>query len=99
VVIEALSKGKLVIAFAQTGPKEILEHYERWLIKNKNLKLVAPNLLLVEINNPLRLAERLAYFSDNPNMIENYTAHAVEFVTENYNLAETKKRLAEILLV
>lgn len=99
VVIEALSKGKLVLAFAQTGPKEILEHYERWLVKNKGLKPLAPNLQLVEINNALHLAEQMAYFADNPDLIKTYTQHAAEFVTENYNLAETKKRLAAILLV
>ncbi len=99
VVIEALSKGKLVLAFAQTGPKEILEHYERWLIKNKDLKPLAPNLQLVETNNALHLAEQIAYFADNPDLIKTYTQHAAEFVAENYNLAETKKRLAAILLV
>ena len=99
VVIEALSKGKLVLAFAQTGPKEILEHYERWLIKHKNLQPIAPHLQLVEINNAAHLAEQMAYFTDNPTLIKTYTQHAAEFVTENYNLVETKKRLAEILLV
>lgn len=98
VVIEALSRGKLVIAFAQTGPKEILEHYERWLVKNKKLELPEPNLLLVEPNNAMSLAERMAYFADNPRLVETYTQDAAEFVAQNYSLTETKKRLLEVLL-
>jgi hypothetical protein len=54
---------------------------------------------LVEINNAAHLAEQMAYFTDNPALIKTYTQHAAEFVTANYNLVETKKRLAEILLV
>ncbi len=98
VVIEALSLGKLVIAFEQTGPKEILEHYERWLIKQKDFTPKEPLWLLVEANNAMSLAERIAYFADNPHEVETYTKHAAEFVRENYSLAETKKRLLETLL-
>jgi len=98
VVIEALSLGKLVIAFDQTGPKEILQHYERWLQQKKNLEITEPHLLLVETNNAMSLAERVAYFADNPSLVEAYTKHAAEFVQQNYSLAETKKRLLEVLL-
>lgn len=99
VVIEALSLGKLVIAFDLTGPKEILEHYERWLIKEKNFKPREPRWLLVEAHNAMSLAERIAYFADNPQELENYTKNAAEFVRQNYSLEETKKRLLETLLV
>jgi len=99
VVIEALSRGKLVLAYNQTGPKEILEHYERWLQQTKNLSFKEPHLLLVELNNAMSLAERMAYFADNPSEVHLYTKYAAEFVAENYSLAETKKRLAEVLLV
>jgi len=98
VVIEALASGKLAIAFAQTGPKEILEHYERWLGQHKKLELPEPGLLLVEPNNAMSLAERVAYFADNPNMVELYTKNAAEFVAQNYSLAETKKRLLEVFV-
>lgn len=98
VVIEALSLGKLVIAFDQTGPKEILEHYERWLIKTKGFAPKEPLWLLVEANNAMSLAERIAYFADNPHEVEIYTAHAAEFVRKNYSLDETKKRLLETFL-
>ena len=98
VVIEALSLGKLVIAFEQTGPKEILEHYQRWLQQKKDLVVTEENQLLVESGNAMSLAERIAYFADNPSEVEKYTAHAAEFVEQNYSLAETKKRLLEVLL-
>ena len=98
VVIEALSRGKLVLAFAQTGPKEILQHYERWLLKNTDAQLSEPDLLLVEPNNAMSLAERIAYFADNPREVETYTKHAAEFVAQNYSLAETKKRLLAVLM-
>jgi glycosyltransferase involved in cell wall biosynthesis len=98
VVIEALSLGKLVIAFDQTGPKEILEHYERWLLKNKDFQPKEPHWLLVEPNNAMSLAERIAYFADNPSEVKQYTQHAAEFVQQNYSLEETKKRLLAVLM-
>lgn len=98
VVIEAFSRGKLVLAFDQTGPKEILQHYQRWLQKNKSVVLTEPNLLLIEANNSMSLAERIAYFADNPSAVEGYTKYAAEFVAQNYSLEETKKRLLEVLL-
>ena len=100
VVIEALSRGKLVIAFAQTGPKEILEHYHRWLTKKfpeEAAFTTGENWLLVEPNNAMSLAERLAYFADNPDVTALHTKAAAQFVAENYNLAETKKRWLEVL--
>lgn len=98
VVIEALALGKLVLAFDQTGPKEILEHYERWLIKEKEFQPTEPHWLLVETNNAMSLAERIAYFADNPHEVEKYTEYAAEFIQQNYSLDETKKRLLETLL-
>ena len=68
------------------------------MLKNKQPELPESELLLVEPNNAMSLAERMAYFADNTNLVSLYTAHAAEFVAQNYSLEETKKRLLEVLL-
>ncbi len=97
VVIEALACGKLVIAFDQTGPKETLKNYINFCQKS-GISIEDPNILLCETGNAMTLAETIAYFADNPQKTSILTENAHAFVKKHYNLAETKKRMLEILL-
>ena len=91
IVIEALSLGKPVIAFDQTGPKQILESFSRY-------SKIPTGLLLVEKNNAMSLAEKIAFFADNPAEIKPIIEKSRQFVFEKYNLKETKKQLLKILI-
>ena len=97
IAAEGLACNKLVIAFSQTGPREILTGYHHWLIKQGFITKNTPNPLLIEANNLQALAEAITYFADNPKAARPYTTHAREFIAKNYNLKETKKRLVDVL--
>ena len=97
IAAEGLACNKLVIAFNQTGPREILTGYHNWLIQNKFIPKHTPNPLLIEANNHQVLAETITYFADNPAAALPYTTHARQFIEQNYNLKETKKRLVAVL--
>jgi glycosyltransferase involved in cell wall biosynthesis len=91
IVIEALSLGKLVLSFDETGPREILKNYGHFL--NTSI-----DLLFVDSQNSMSLAERIGYFADNPEASIPYTQKARLFVEQNFSSEETKKRLIEAIL-
>lgn len=91
IVIEALSMGKLVLSFDETGPREILKNYGHFLQKSTEE-------LLIEKKNSMSLAEKIGFFADNPEKIKIYTEKARAFVEKNFSNQETKKRLIEALL-
>lgn len=95
VVVEALTLQRPVIAFEQTGPKEILENFYRYLGK-QGLEMQT-NPFLVEPNNAMSLAEQIGAFADKPESILKTCSLSREFVAKNYPLSDTKKRLLEIL--
>ena len=95
VVVEALSLRRPVIAFEQTGPREILENFYRYL--GKNGVAMKTNPFLVESNNAMSLAEQIGYFADKPTEILKTSQVSRDFVSQNYPLSDTKKRLLEIL--
>ncbi len=97
IAVEGLACHRLVIAFDQTGPREILSGYHQWLLKKGHLPANTPNPLLIEANNSMTLAETLAYFADKPHEAAIYIQHGREYVEANYHLQETKKRLVELL--
>lgn len=97
IAVEGLACHRLVIAFDQTGPREILSGYHHWLIKKGHLPPNTPNPLLIEANNSMTLAETLAYFADKPDEAALYMKHGREYVEANYHLKETKKRLVAVL--
>ena len=97
IAIEGLSCNKLVIAYDQTGPREILTGYHQWLIRKGYLNKNELNHLLVPANNVEALTERLIYFLDNPKSVATYSEHAREFSETNFSLTETKKRLVDVM--
>ena len=97
IAAEGLACNKLVIAFNQTGPREILTGYHNWLIKQGIIAKNSSNPLLIEANNSQILAETIQYFAENPEMALPYATHSRDFITQNYNLQETKKRLVDVL--
>jgi len=99
VATEGLASNKLVLAFDQTGPREILNGYHQWLIQKGHLKPNTPNPLIIEANNAMSLAETIAYFADNPSKAAVYTKYGRTFIERHYSLSETKKRLVDVLTV
>ncbi len=93
VVIEALSLGKLVIAFDQTGPREIIRQYLKEFSALSNEEIP-----LVEVNNAMSLAESIGFFADNPESVKKLTQKAQSFVKKHFDLEITKKHLMDILL-
>lgn len=90
VVIEALAMNTMVISFDQTGPKQILESFCKSIKKSQEV-------LLVEPENAMSLAERIGFFADNPDQIEDFIENGRSFVEKNYNLEHTRKHLLQIL--
>ena len=91
IVTEGLAMGKLVLAFDQMGPRDILKNFARFC----NLS-VQP--LLVEKNSAEDLAKKIQFFTENPEMVAEFTKNSRVFVEKNYPLSETKKRLMNILV-
>ncbi len=91
IVIEALALGKLVLAFDETGPREILKSFAH------DLKLVSVPLL-VERKNSMSLAESIGRFADHPEEALPFTQKSRSFVAKHFSLAETKKRLLSVIL-
>ena len=90
VVIEALALGKLVIAFDETGPREILNAYINFLG-------VHSNLLLVPQKDTGVLAERINYFVKNFSEAKPFMERGREFVESRYSLEETKQKILQQL--
>lgn len=91
VTIEALSQGKMVVAFDQDGPKQVIESFAKFAKAN-------PELMLCEVGNAMTLAEKIGYFADNPDETEIYTKNARKFTEKYFDFVETKKRILNLLL-
>jgi|GEM_PF-1198915 len=96
VTTEALAMGKLVLAFDETGPREILQQFERFLVEKTKEPL--PCALRIPPGNAMSLAETIGYFADHANEVPRFTQEARAFVEKTYPLSETKKRLLNLFL-
>ncbi len=96
IVTEGLSMGALVIAFNLTGPKQILSGFQNFYEKETGERL--PESLLVEPESAMSLAEKIAFFADNPEAVQKITAQTRKYVERQYPLQETRKRMLNVLL-
>ena len=96
VVIEGLACGKLVIAFDEVGPREILQAFEAFV--NQQSKEPPSEKLRVAKQNSQALAQKIQYFTQYPLELQKYTTLARSFVEQNFDLQNTKKRLLNVLL-
>ena len=94
VVIESLACGKLVLSFNQTGPKEILENFEKFVLKQTGLQEI--QTLRCDINEHA-LAEKIKYFIANFDQTNLFTQNARKFVETNFDFRETKKGLLNVI--
>ncbi len=103
VVIEALALGKLVLAFDEVGPREILKEYEEFLGKCESHSLTKREShpptgdLRVKCRNSKILAKQIEYFLENPSLISFYTKRGRAFVEGRYSLERTKKGLVGVI--
>ncbi len=95
VVTEALAMKKMVLSFDQTGPREILQNYYYYL--GREGVSLKENPFLVTLKDSNELAEKIKFLSENSESCRTLSERGREFVSKNYNLKETKKRLLEIL--
>lgn len=89
VVIEALALGKLVLAFDETGPREILHAFIASL-KNTSHTLITPS------KNVKALAAKILYFMEHAEEAQKIMKSAQAFVKKKYCLKTTKRRLLNI---
>ncbi len=91
VAIESLAVGTMVISANQDGPRQILRTYATAIN-------VPAAVFLVEQNTPRALADKISSLKQVEKDLPVFTAGGRDFVVQNYNLAESRKRLFELLL-
>jgi len=99
IVVEALVLGRLVFVFNETGPREIIRNFERFIQQQEGMSPYQFDkipTLLVESKNPMSLAETIGFFADHPTEAEIYLRHAQSFVAKNFSITETKKRFLNL---
>jgi glycosyltransferase involved in cell wall biosynthesis len=92
--------GKIVLAFDQTGPREILDHFVRFIEEKRGEKItddVGKNPLLITPNNSMALAEKIGFLADHPEILDIFRPFAREFVEKNYSSEVTEKMMVKIL--
>lgn len=90
VVTEGLAIGKIVLAFDQMGPRDILQNFARF-------SDLSAQPLLIKKNSAKDLVKKIQFFAENPDIMTDYVKNSRNFVEKNYSLTETKKRLMNIL--
>lgn len=98
ITIEGLSVGKLVIAFNETGPREVLEQFYSYCQKQGEKDLAPIEKILVKSCDPVHLAKAIEYWHTNPEKMAAFTRHARTFIEAMYPLQDTKKRLIQLSL-
>ncbi len=90
IVIEGLALNKLVLAFDQMGPRDILENFARFCD-------LPVHPLSIKKNSVDDLINKIKFFAENQELIQKYVKNSRKFIEKNYSLSETKKRLMNIL--
>jgi glycosyltransferase involved in cell wall biosynthesis len=96
VVIEALACSRLVLAFNETGPREILQNFEQFCLKKTGQKSLPS--VRIEKQSVENLVEKIKFFMQNFEQTKVFTNNAREFVKQAFALETTKKRLLNLLL-
>jgi len=91
VAIESLAVRRLVIAFDETGPREILRFFEEFVCRKFGKKSIES--LRVEPRNFRALAEKIRFFAENPKKTAEFLSCSREFVEKNFDFRETKKAM------
>ena len=92
VAIEALAANKLVIAFDEIGPAEILRSFENFCADGK---------FKIEFTfrcekSARALAKKILFFAENPQNLQ-FCKLGRDFCEQNFSIFETKKRMRAIL--
>lgn len=97
VVIEALACSRFVLAFDETGPREILQNFEQFCLKRAGKKTIPS--IRVEKLSVENLVEKIRFFAKDFKQTKVFTDNARDFVKKSYSLDTTKKRLLNLLLL
>lgn len=96
VTIEGLAMGKLVLAFDETGPREVLEQFIHFCGKN-DIELQREHILTKSCD-ATALAKQVEYWYQHVDEMKVYMKHARPFIEEVFPLEYTKKRMVELFL-
>ncbi len=96
VVIESLACSRLVLAFNETGPREILQNFEQFCLRKSGKKSIPS--ILVKKQSLEDLVEKIRFFTKDFEETKLFTPNAREFVEKSFSLDTTKKRLLNLLL-
>ena len=89
VVIESLALGRVVVSFDETGPREILKSFESFC--------GAPSGLFRCEKSEIAIAEKIEMAVKNPQIFCQYAQQSPHWVRKNYDFAQTKRSLLQIL--
>lgn len=98
ITIEALAMGRVVLAFNETGPREVIQQFASFSQKRQSeIDLEVTERLLVNSCDAQDLANSIEYFIIQPDHLRAIAQHGRAFVTAQYHLKETQKRLIQML--
>lgn len=98
ITIESLAMGKVVLAFNETGPREVIQQFSAFCRKKEpEIDLQVTERLLVNSCDADDLAKSIEYFIIQSDHMKAIAQHGRSFITEQYPLKETQKRLLQML--
>lgn len=98
VTIESLAMGKIVLAFNETGPREVIQQFDTFCRKQPDgLDLQVAERLLVKSCSTNDLVRSIEYFIVHSDHMKAISQYGRPFIESQYPLSETKKRLLQML--